>query len=75
MGNINNIASTGSQRISNIAPTKSKRYTFITCPSHQKPDTRILMIKTIKLVIEILKAAKFVFIIINFKVLKNYKRN
>jgi fumarylacetoacetate (FAA) hydrolase family protein len=61
IGSTNNITRTGSQRISKIAPTKATLFTFITCPSHQYPDTMMLNKKTILLVLEFLNSVEYSF--------------
>ena len=62
IGSTNNIARTGSQKISKITPTNAKLYTLIICPSHQYPDTIMLNKKTILLVLEFLNGVEYSFI-------------
>ena len=62
IGSKNNIARIGSQKISKIAPTKAKLYTFMTCPSHKYPDAIMLNKKTILLVLEFLNGVEYFFI-------------
>ena len=60
IGSKNNINRAGSHRISKIAPTMVKLYTFMTCPSHQYPDTVMLKIRTILPMLEFLNAVECV---------------